>query len=130
MGRMIGAIIAGFIVCSILSMAMDHVFHITNIYPPYGQPMLNHGLLLLAFTYRIFFEVLGAYLTAVIAGVQKAMRAVLILGIIGSILWLLGAIAMREFAQPWYNILGVILGTPSALIGGKLYMARNSSVEA
>jgi hypothetical protein len=123
MGRLILSILAGFLFTAILSTAIDHVFHITGVYPPYGEPMRDSGLLLIAFTYRAILAVAGSYLTASIAK-EKAMKAVLILGTIGSLLWLAGAIAMWEFAAPWYNVLGVLTGVPFSLLGGKLYEKR------
>jgi hypothetical protein len=120
MGRLILSILAGFVITAILSLAVDHVFHMTNVYPPYGEAMLDTGLLLLAFSYRAVFNVFGAYVTASIAR-DKAMTAVWIMGIVGSLLWLAGALANWELAAPWYNILGVVTGIPFSLAGGKLY---------
>jgi hypothetical protein len=126
MTRLILSILSGFIFTAVLSTAVDHIFHVTEIYPPYGAPMRDHGLLLLAFTYRAIFSISGAYITAAIAR-EQAMKAVLIMGVIGSLLWLAGAIAMWEFAYPWYNILGVITGVPFSILGAKLYQRRVKS---
>ena len=120
MARLVLSVLAGFIFTAVLSTAVDHIFHITGIYPPYGQPMRDHGLLLLAFAYRAIFTIAGAYVTSTIAR-EKAMRAVLIMGVIGSLIWLAGTIVMWEFAYPWYNILGVLTGVPFSIIGAKLY---------
>jgi hypothetical protein len=120
MRRLILSILAGFIVTAVLSIAVDHVFHVTNVYPPYGEAMFNTSLLALAFAYRAVFNVFGAFVTASIAK-DKAMKAVWIMGIVGSLLWLAGALANWELAAPWYNILGVVTGIPFSLAGGKLY---------
>jgi hypothetical protein len=125
MKRLIFALLAGFLFTAILSTAVDHIFHVTGVFPPYGEPMHDSGLLLMAFTYRAIFAIAGAYITALIAR-ESAMKAVWILGIIGSLLWLAGSIAMWEFAVPWYNILGVLTGVPFSLLGGKLYQRRLS----
>ncbi len=121
MTRLILSILAGFIFTAVLSILVDHIFHITEVYPPYGEPMRDHGLLLLAFSYRTIFGIAGAYLTATIAR-EQAMKAVVIMGVIGSLAWLAGAIAMWDFAYPWYNILGVLTGVPVAVLGAKLYL--------
>lgn len=123
MTRLILSILGGWIVGAALSTGTDHIFHITNIYPPYGEPMLDNGLLLLAFSYRAVFTVLACYLAARWAR-DKAMKAVWSLGIIGMIFWLAGTIVMWEYAQPWYNIAGVVTAIPLALIGGKLHERR------
>ena len=66
------------------------------------------------------------YVTEIIAR-EQAMKAVLIMGVIGSLIWLAGAIAMWEFAYPWYNILGVLTGVPFSILGGRLYLRRKRS---
>lgn len=99
MKRLILSIIAGFFVTALLSTAVDHVFHTTGVYPPYGEPLFDIGLLALAFSYRAVFAVFGSYLTALLAK-DQAMKAVLILGSIGSVIWLAGSIAMWEYASP------------------------------
>ncbi|HEY5825691.1 MAG TPA: hypothetical protein VIT44_15060, partial [Cyclobacteriaceae bacterium] len=60
--RLTLAILAAFVITSVLSSAVDHVFHVTGIYPPYGAPMFETSLLLLASSYRLVFQVLGAYI--------------------------------------------------------------------
>ena len=127
MMRFILSIIAGLFISAILATVTDHVFHITNIYPPYGEPFLDHGLLLLAFTYRALFCLLAAYITAIIAR-EKAMRAVVVLGVIGSLLWLAGTIATWDQAQPWYNVAGVITGVPFTWLAGKLYQHKRKQL--
>jgi hypothetical protein len=128
MKRIILSITAGFLVTALLSTAVDHVFHVTGIYPPYGEPLFDTGLLALAFAYRAVFTVFGSYLTAVLAK-DQAMKAVLILGSVGSVIWLAGSIAMWEYASPWYNVLGILTGIPLSLLGGKLYQARVQQVK-
>jgi hypothetical protein len=126
MGRLILAMLAGFILNVVLSMATDHLFHVLNVYPPYGEPMFDNGLMLLAFSYRVIFTVGCCYLTAMLAR-EQAMKAVLIMGGVGSVLWLLGAIAMWDKGPAWYNIVGIITSVPLAWLGGKLYVSRQAS---
>ena len=118
--RLILAIFGGWIIGAALSMGMDYVFHVTNVYPPYGEPMHDDVLLLLAFTYRAVFTIVACYLAAFWAR-DGAKKAVWVLGILGTLAWLGGSIAMWEFAHPWYNIGGIVTAIPLALIGGKLY---------
>jgi hypothetical protein len=120
MMRLILSILAGWIIGAVLSVGTDHVLHITRVFPPYGEPMHNDGLLALAFAYRSVFSILACYLAAMWAK-DNAKKAVWSLGIIGTILWLGGSIAMWEFAHPWYNIAGIVTAIPLALIGGRLY---------
>jgi hypothetical protein len=127
MKRIILSIIAGFMISAILSTLLDQIFHATDIYPPLGEPLPDGGLAILAFSYRALFAMLGAYVTAMIAK-DKAIRAVLILGTIGSLLWLGAAIAKWEFAPAWFHIIGIATGVPLTLMSGKIYMyyAKNT----
>lgn len=128
MKRLILSIMAGLLTTAVLSTATDHFFHKTGIYPPYGQPFFDTNLVLLAFTYRALFAIFGAYLTAMLAK-DQAKKAVLFLGAIGATLWLIGAIAMWEYAPVWYNIGGVMLTIPFTLMGGTLYELRVRSLK-
>jgi predicted acyltransferase len=126
MTRFLLSILAGLLLNVILGTAADHLMHTTGLYPPYGEPMRDHSLLLLAFGYRAGFMVLGGYLTAYLAR-RQAKKAALTLGIIGSVLWLAGAIAMWDHAYPWYNIIGVIAGVPITMLGYGWYRRRSNS---
>jgi len=123
---MILSILAGFLTAAVLSTAVDHLFHMTGYFPPYGQPFFETGPVIVAFAYRAVFAILASYLTAMLAR-ERAKRAVLILGSAGSILWVLGAIAMWDFAPAWYHVAGIGTGIPLALVGGKLYEVRARS---
>jgi hypothetical protein len=124
MPRFILSILAGLLLNIFLGGMSDHILHSTGVYPPYGEPMKNHGLLMLAFSYRAVFMVLGGYLTAFIAR-RKARKAAYILGILGAVIWLAGAIAMWDYAYPWYNIMGVILAIPLTMVGYLLFKNRH-----
>jgi hypothetical protein len=125
MPRFILSILAGLLLNILLGGLSDHIFHITGVYPPYGESMKDHSLLILAFSYRAVFMVLGGYLTAFIAR-RKARKAVYILGILGAVIWLAGAIAMWDYAYPWYNIIGIILAIPLTMAGYALFKNRHS----
>ena len=117
--RLILAILAGLVAGAVLSTAADAAFHAAGIYPPENQPMLNDGLLALAFFYRGAFAIGASYLAARLAK-ERARSAVWALGIIGTLAWTAGTIALWEYARPWYNIGGIVTSIPFALIGGKL----------
>ena len=83
MGRSIVAVVAGFLAVVGLSLATDQLFHVLEVYPPWGQPMNDTGDNLLALSYRVVYTVLGGFITARLAP-RAPMRHVMILGIIGS----------------------------------------------
>ena len=123
MKRLILSILAGFVVGAALSTAVDLVLHATGVYPPPGAPFVDTELLLLASAYRIVFQIFGAYVAAIVAR-DKAMQAVLIIGIVGAIIWLVGTFMNPELGPAWYGILGAALSIPSTLAGWKLYELR------
>lgn len=118
------AVIAAFIITGVLSSGTDHIFHITGIYPPYGEPMFETNLLLLASAYRIIFQIAGAYVMAIIAK-ENAMKAGWIVGVLGTILWIVGGFLMMDMGPIWYSLLGAILSIPTVMLGVKLYNSRN-----
>ena len=123
MKRIILAVLAAIVINIILATAIDHVFHVTGVYPPYGEPMFDTGLVLLASSYRVLITLFAAYITAMIAK-EKAKTALWISGTIGTVVWLIGAIAMRDFGPAWYSIGGAVTAIPLVLLGGKLYEFR------
>ena len=125
MKRLALAIAAAVLINFILAILIDHVFHSTGVYPPYGEPFFDTKLLLLALSYRVIITIFAAYITAMIAK-DKANRALWISGILGTILWLAGTIAMREMGPLWYGLVGAVTALPLVLLGGKLYERRTN----
>lgn len=125
--RSTGAVLAGFLSIVILSLATDQVLHVLNVYPPWGQPMHDTGLNLLALSYRIVYGILGSYIAARLAP-HAPMRHALILGFIGLVLSTAGAIAaisMADLGPIWYPISLVLTAVPCAWLGGVLYRGKS-----
>jgi hypothetical protein len=120
--RSIGAVFVGLLFIVILSLLTDVVMHATGIYPPWFQYMPD-SLFLLATAYRIVYSILGSYLTARLAPHRPMLHA-LILGIVGTVLSIAGALTTwnkgSEFGPKWYPIALIVLAVPLAWIGGKL----------
>lgn len=127
MKRLILAIVAAILINFILASAIDHGFHIAGIYPPYGEPMHDSGLIALAFSYRAIITIFAAYITAMIAK-EKAKTAIYFTGILGTAMWLAGAIFMWDFGPAWYHIVGILSALPLAIAGWKLYERRSAKV--
>ncbi len=83
------AVLAGFFAVVVLSLGTDQVLHMIKVYPPWGEPMYQPNLNLLALSYRILFTIIGGYLTAKLAP-RNPMRHVLVLSIIGLIMGVAG----------------------------------------
>jgi hypothetical protein len=121
--RSIYAVLAGFFTVALLSLATDQVLHSLEVYPPWGVPMNEPGLNLLALSYRIVYTILGGYLTAKFAP-QSPMRHVVVLGILGFVVATAGAVAaitMADLGPSWYPIALALTGFPCVWLGGAIH---------
>jgi hypothetical protein len=123
--RSIGAVLLGFLAVVVLSLTTDQVLHVLRVYPPWGQPMHDPGLNLLALAYRIVYTVVGGYITARFAP-HNPMRHALALGIVGLVVGAAGAIATipMGLGPSWYPIALVVIALPLTLLGGTLSRRR------
>jgi hypothetical protein len=128
LGRSVAAVFLGFITIVVLSLGTDQVLHVLQVYPPWGQPMFDPGLNLLALSYRIVYTVVGSYITARLAP-QNPMRHALALGVIGTMVGTAGAIAMipMHLGPSWYPIALVVTALPCAWLGGALHRGSQTS---
>jgi hypothetical protein len=124
-------VLLGLVAVVVLSLGTDQVLHMLRVYPPWGQPMHEPGLNLLALAYRIAYAVLGSYLAARLAP-RNPMRHALVLGVIGSALSLAGAIAAipMDLGPSWYPIALVATAMPCAWLGGALHRAKRTEPTA
>ena len=121
--RSIGAVLIGLIFIFVLSLATDQLLHSLNVYPPWGEPMWDNRLNLLALSYRVVYAIIGSCLTARFAP-RNPMRHAMILGLIGLVLssiGAIGAIVMANLGPNWYPILLALTSVPCAWIGGRLF---------
>jgi hypothetical protein len=117
--RRVGPVLAGLVTIFATTSATDAVLHATGVFPPPGATGMTDALLALALAYRLVFDVFGCYLTARLAPSRPMLHA-MILGGIGTILSILGAIAMWDPAFAWYPIALAASALPSAWLGGRL----------
>jgi hypothetical protein len=126
--RSTGAILLGLLAVIVLSLGTDQVLHVLDVYPPWGQPMYEPGLNLLALSYRIVFAVLGSYIAARFAP-RNPMRHAMVLGLIGLVLSTAGAITAMtvvdtKLGPDWYPIALALTALPCAWLGGVLQRAQ------
>lgn len=128
LGRSVAAVFLGFITVFVLSLGTDQVLHMLNVYPPWGQPMYDTGLYLLALAYRSVYTVIGGYVTAKLAP-HSPMRHVWILAGIGTVVAIAGAVATipMKLGPAWYPIVLAIISVPCVWLGGVLYQKRHAS---
>ena len=122
--RSTGAVLLGLVAVVAPSLGTDQVLHVLEVYPPWGQAMHDPGLCLLALAYRCVYAVVGSYIAARLAP-RNPMRHALVLGVIGFVLSLAGAIATipMDLGPPWYPIAIVVTALPCAWLGGVLHRA-------
>ena len=126
--RSAGAVLLGFFAVVVLSLLTDEVFHLLHVYPPWDQPMYGTGLCLLALSYRIVYGIVGGYMAARVAP-NAPIRHAIILGVIGLVMSLAGAIATipMNIGPAWYPISLVITALPCSWLGGVLYGATSAN---
>ena len=121
------AVLFGFIAVVALSLGTDQVLHVLEVYPPWGQPMYDTGLVLLALSYRCVYGVVGSYIAARFAP-RNPMRHAMALGGIGLVLSTAAAIATipMNLGPSWFPIALVLTALPCAWLGGALHRTREA----
>lgn len=113
-----GAVVAGIIVIFLLSHTTDYILEHTGLMKlPFSDNPV--WVMIIVTIYRNIYIVAGSYITATLAP-QKPMRHSIILACIGFVLGTLGAIAMWDIPPRWYPVVLIVLGWPSAWLGGWL----------
>jgi hypothetical protein len=123
------AVIVGFLSVAVFSLATDQVLHVVGVYPPWGEPMYDPGLNLLALSYRTLYTILGGYITAALAP-HTPMRHVMVVAVLGFLTGTAGAIAairMADLGPNWYPIALALTGFPCVWLGGVIHRARTYS---
>jgi len=121
-GRSTAAVLVGIVVGVVLSLGTDQVLHVLHVYPPWGEPMYDAKLNLLALSYRIVFAILASYIVARMAP-YSPMGHALAGGLLGFVVSVAGAIAAipLNLGPMWYPIALALTALPCAWLGGILY---------
>ena len=118
--RSVGAVFSGFLAVVVLSIGTDMLMQATGLFPPFSEPQkFTTPLLLAAMIYRAIYGVLGGYITALLAP-RRPMVHALVLGAVGLLLSVAGAVVMRDQGHAWYSLALIVLALPSAWLGGRL----------
>ncbi len=121
--KSIGAVLAGLVLVIVASTATDAILEKTGMMKlPFSDNSV--GYILFVILYRNIFGAAGSYLAASLAP-SRPMRHAMILGGLGFLLSLLGAIFMREQGPSWYADALVVLALPAAWLGGKWFLRNN-----
>lgn len=125
--RSVAAVLAGLLANVILSTAVDMLLIAVGVLPPlseYGQPhSVTDGVLMLALIYRTLFGIFGCYITARLAPGRPMLHSV-VLGTIGFVISVVGAITMWDPSHAWYALAIIAVTLPCAWVGGRLVERR------
>jgi len=123
--RSIAAVLAGLVAIVVTHTGSDAVLHATGVFPPAGQTM-SDGLFALATSYRVFFSVLGAALTAYLAPARPLGHALVLgcVGVLGSLAGLLATLGRPEMGPVWYPLALALTSLPCCWLGATLVRQR------
>jgi hypothetical protein len=121
--RRIAAVVAGLVAIFAITTATDVALHASGIFPGWDQRM-SDPLFALATAYRVGYGVLGSYITGRLAP-DRPMRHALVLGVIGVVLSIAGAIALGDRGPAWYSLAVIAMSMPCAWVGG--FYARRAT---
>lgn len=124
--KSIGAILAGFVLGAVLSVGADFLMGEMGIMSMENFKQTPLFVIFLVIVYRFIFNVIGCYLAARLAP-NNPMKHVIIIGVIGTVLSLLGSFAMWDKAIPFYNIAIILISLPSAWLGGQLFLKKQNN---
>lgn len=117
------AVLGALIGLAVVTTLTDQLFHVLQVYPPWGQPMHDAGDNLLALTYRVLYGIVGGYAAARLAPRAPISHAVA-LGLLGVLLTVAGTAAAKasvgDLGPDWYPIALAVTALPCSLLGGRL----------
>lgn len=125
--KSIGAVLAGFIFIGASHSIIDAILESLGILPK-GHLNVSTGLILMVVLYRAVFSFIGCYITASLSP-GKPMKHTLILGLIGTILSAVGAVATANMnvSPAWYGWSLVLIALPIAWLAGKAFLLSKSN---
>jgi hypothetical protein len=119
--RSLGAVLGGLLTTFVVTTGLDVLLHVLHVFPPWSERM-GDGLFVLALAYRIPSNISGSYVTARLAD-SRPMAHALALGAVGTVLAILGALAMGQYGPAWYSIANVVVAFPCAWAGAASSLA-------
>lgn len=116
--RSAAAVFGGLLATFVATTLVDVVLHATHVFPAWTERM-SDGLFVLAIAYRVPLNVMGSGVTARLAPARPMAHA-LTLGGIGTVLAILGALAMGQHGPGWYSVANILVAFPCAWLGARL----------
>lgn len=115
------AIVIGFLFIGVTHNGTDFILESLGIFSPPSVRFDATWMVVTATIYRNLYMIVAGYIVAAIAPPPK-MRYVIILGVIGTLMGILGIVVNHVFdlGAVWYPYLLVLLGFPCLYLGAKL----------
>ena len=123
----IGAVLVGMIFIGAYHAGTDFILEKLGIFTPPSEGFHTPWMVVTATIYRCVFTVIGGYVTAALAP-EPRMRYVCVLGVIGLVLCMAGAIVTipMRIAPAWYPIALAVTAFPCTWLGGWLHRAKHA----
>ena len=116
--KTIWAILAGMLVNVILSLGTDTALESAGIFTPPSAGFFTTWMMAFALAYRLAYTYLGGWATAKLAP-ENPQKHVKILGIIGTVLCMIGVVVGWNLSAHWYPIALAITAYPVTVLGGR-----------
>jgi len=123
MFRPILAVVAGFVLWSVLWLLLNQVLAASGLLPAPGQPVTATVPLVALLLASIVISLLAGYVTARIAATQ-AFKAALVLGALLLVTGIAVEAANWQLLPPWYHISFLVCLVPACIAGARLLAPR------
>ena len=125
LARSIGALLAGFAVNILLTLATDFGLEAMAVLPAIGQQPMNDLQSGIAAAYRTLYAVISSYIVARLAPYRPMQHALVGAGI-GMVLATAGAVVTwnKSLGPHWYSLALVALALPTGWLGAKLRLMQ------
>jgi hypothetical protein len=120
--RSVGAVVAGMLVGSVLSLASDQVLRALGVFPRSGAITYEPLPYALAIAYRSVYALLGFYIMARLAP-RRPLRHIAAGAVVGLLAGTVGVLAAltSNLGPVWYPVMLVVTTLPCAWLSGALY---------
>ena len=118
-GRSILAVAAALLANASLALALDQIFHVIGVYPPWGEPMPAAAPNALALAYRLVLGVAAGWIVARLAP-YAPWRHAAVLGALATVLASAGAVVAitgKDLGPDWYPIALAVSAFPTVWAG-------------
>jgi hypothetical protein len=119
MGRAIGAIVAGFVLWTVLWLGMNAIAAVAlpEIIVP-GEPLTHTGLLVAFILYGVVISVVAGYVCATVKREDPA-KTVMVFGLILLAVGIFVEVMSWGLLPIWYHLVFLALLEPAAVYGGR-----------